>query len=166
MLEVLVWKFHFSWKNLPSLLLPFSNLGQSQASLLIEIFWLPVLARARLSVASKTCASLLGAGIKHHHHHHPPLSGYWNCSTRVCFWPQLHIFNWALFYSYFCVLWQEKVLPLHQPATWKIFGRLPFPLPWVLFLVFIIICVCQTPLSYGIRLFYKGMGWGRKESSE
>lgn len=133
MLEVLVWKFHFSWKNLPSLqLLPLLKPRTELGFLIGRDFLAPCADGPDFHWHLGSSTSLLGAGIKHHqhhHHHHPPLSGYWNCSTRVCFWPPLHILNWALFYSRFCVLWQEKLLPLHQPATWKIFGNSPSPCP-------------------------------------
>ena len=130
---------------LPFNFYPFSNLRQSRAYLLVEIFWLPVSDWPDFHWHLGSSTSVLGAGIKHHHPR-PQLAGYWNCCTRVCFWPQLQILNWELFYSHFYVWWQEKVLPLHQPALERSLGT-PLSPALGLILVFIIICVCQIPLS-------------------
>ena len=146
MLEVLVGRSHFSRKNLSSLqFLPLLK-PQTESGLLVgRDFLAPCTDWPDFPWHLSSSTSLLGAGIKHHHPR-PQLARYWNCSTRVSFWTQLQILNWELFYSHFYVLWQEKVLPLHQPALEKSLGT-PLSPALGLILVFIIICVCQIPLS-------------------
>ena len=73
MLEVLDWRFHFSWKNLSSLqLLPLLK-PQTESGLLIgRDFLAPCTDGPDFHWHLSSSTSLLGAGIKHHHHHPAP----------------------------------------------------------------------------------------------